>query len=119
MTTMGQGLPSPATMLFNWLIRGILPIINRPPVGTDNDQEHYKVILKRQIKDDKSKGTSKIYVSIPIGSTVAVIQEDGGLWTHGTIEWKGDQNHHGSSYHIHITKNRQTDHQNRQHIKPT
>ena len=72
MTPLGQGLSSSAAMLFNCLIKGIMPIINRPIVGIDNDQEHYKVITKRQMKDDKSKGTPKIYVSIPIGSTLVV-----------------------------------------------
>ena len=55
MTPLGQGLPSPATML----IRGILPVINRPPVGIDNDQEHYEVIVKRQTKDDKRQRYSQ------------------------------------------------------------
>ena len=72
MTALGQGLPSPSTMLFNCLIRGIMLIIKRPQVGIDNDQEHYKVIIKRQMKDGKRKGTPKINVSIPIGSTVVV-----------------------------------------------
>ena len=72
MTHLGQGLPSLASMLFNCPIRGILTMINRPPVGIDNDQEHYKVIVKRQMKDDKGRHTPKMYVSIPIGSTVAV-----------------------------------------------
>ena len=44
----GQGLPSPATMLFYCPIRGRLPIMNRPPVGVDNAQEHYEVIIKRK-----------------------------------------------------------------------
>ena len=43
------------------------PIINKLPVGIDNDQEYYEAIIKRQTKDDKSKGTPKIYASIPIG----------------------------------------------------
>ena len=43
-------------------------------------------------------------VSIPIGSTVAVQQEEGGPWTHGTAEGKGDHNHHDRSYNIHITR---------------
>ena len=72
MTPLGQGLSSPATMLFTHLIRGIMPIINRPPVGKDNDQEHYEVIIKRQMKDDKTKDTPKVYVSISIGCTVVV-----------------------------------------------
>ena len=29
MTPLGQGLPSPATMLFNHPIRGIMPVVNR------------------------------------------------------------------------------------------
>ena len=56
------------------------------------------------MKDDKNKGTPKNYVSIPIGSTAAVQPEEGGLWTHGIIEGKDDQNHHDRSYHICITK---------------
>ena len=106
MTPLGQGLPSPTTVLFNCPIRGIMPIINRPPVGIDNDEEHHEVIIKRQTKNDKDKDTSKTFVSIPIESTVAVQQKDGGLWTHGTIEEIGDHNHHDKSYHIHITETR-------------
>ena len=49
-----------------------MSIINRPPGGIDNDEEHHKAIIKRQMKDDKNKGTPKNYVFIPIGSTVAV-----------------------------------------------
>ena len=71
-TPLGQRLPSLATMLFNCLIIGILPVINGPPVGIDNDQEHYVGIVKRQTKDDKGRDTPKIYVSILIGSTVVV-----------------------------------------------
>ena len=104
MTSLRPGLSSPATVLFNCQIRGIISIINRPQVGRDYDREHYEVLMKRQTKDDKNKGTPKNYVSIPIGSTVAVQREDWGLWTHGTIEGKGDQNHHDRSYHICITK---------------
>ena len=62
------------------------------------------MIIKRQMKDDKNKDTFKNYVSIPIGSTVVVQQENQGPWTHGTMEGKGDQNHHDRSYHICITK---------------
>ena len=38
---LGQGLPSPATLLFNHLVRGIMPVINRLPLHTDNDDEHH------------------------------------------------------------------------------
>ena len=63
MTLLGQGLPSPATMMFNCLIRGIMPIINRPPVGADNDDEHHKAILKRQTKNDRQIYFQKLCVS--------------------------------------------------------
>ena len=67
MIPLGQELSSPATMLFNHPIIGRLPVINRPPVGIDNDQEHYEVIVKRQTKDDKSrytpKGSHRVYCS--------------------------------------------------------
>ena len=78
MTPLGPGIfPTLATMLFNWPVRGIMPIINRPPVGRNNNKEHYEVLIERQMKDDKNKGTPKNYVSIPIGSTVVVQREDG------------------------------------------
>ena len=81
-----------------------MPISNRPSVSRDNVEEHYEVLIKRQTKDDKSQGTPKNYVSIPIGSTVVVQWEDGGPWTHGTIEVKGNHNHHDRSYYICIPK---------------
>ena len=59
-TQLGQGLPSPAMMLFNFLIRGIMPVINRPPIGIDNDDEHHKVIIKRQTKMTKTNLLPKI-----------------------------------------------------------
>ena len=37
MIPLGQRLPSPTMMLFSCPIRGIIPIINRPLVGMDND----------------------------------------------------------------------------------
>ena len=52
-TLLGQSLPSPAMLLFNCPIRGILPVINRLPIGLDNDDEHHKVMIKRQTKNDK------------------------------------------------------------------
>ena len=112
MTPLGPGLPSPTTLLFNCPIRGIMPIFNRPPHG----EEDHEVIIKRQTKNDKD--TSKSFVSNPIGSTVAVQWEDGGLWTHGTIEGKGDQSHHNRLYHIHITKTGRLVTPNRQHVNP-
>ena len=90
-------------MLFKCPIRDIMPVISRPLVGIDSDDEHHKVIIKRQTKNEKDKDTSKNFVPLPTGSTVAVECEDGGLWIHGTIEGKGDHNHRNRSYIIHIT----------------
>ena len=56
MTPLGPGLPSSVTMLFTCPIRGIIPIINRPPADKDNDGEHYEVLIRRQTKDDKNQG---------------------------------------------------------------
>ena len=81
-----------------------MPIINRQLVGKDNDEEHYEVLIKRQTKDDRNQGTPRNYVSIPIGSTVVVHCKDGGPWTHGSIEGKGEHNYHDRSYNIHITR---------------
>ena len=64
---LGPGLPSHVAMLFNCPIRGIMPIINRPWVGRDNDEEPLKYTNKKAIKDAKNQGTPTNYVSIPIG----------------------------------------------------
>ena len=71
-----------------------MPLINRPPVSIDNDDEHRKVIIKKANKNDKDKDTLKIFVSLPMGCTVVVQQEDEGLWTHGRIKGNGNHNHH-------------------------
>ena len=44
------------------------------------------------------------FASLLIGSTVVVQCNDGGPWTHGMIEGKGNHNHHDRSYNICITK---------------
>ena len=57
-------------------------------------------------------------LSISIGSTVVVQQEDGGPWTHGTVIGKGDHNQHNRSYKIQVTKSGRIITCNR-HMKPT
>ena len=42
-TPLGQGLPSPATLLFNHLVHGIMPLNDRTPINIDNDDEHHKM----------------------------------------------------------------------------
>ena len=77
---LGQGLPSPATLLFNHPVCGLMTVIDRKPISIDNDDEH---LIHRQGKNDLNNDTSRNFVSIPIESTVAV-QQDDELQTHGT-----------------------------------
>ena len=46
-TPLEPGLPSPATQLFNCPIKGNMPIINRLPINSDNDDKHYEVLVNR------------------------------------------------------------------------
>ena len=71
-TPLGQGLPSPATLLFNHPVCGIMPVMDRKPINIDNDDEHHKTLMHRQGKNDQNNDTLKIFMSILIGSTVAV-----------------------------------------------
>ena len=103
-TPLGPGLPSTVTLLFNCSIRGIMSPINIPLICINNDDEHYKELVKRQTKNDNNHDTSRNYALISIGSTVAVQWEDSGLWTYATIIWNGDHNHSDRSYTICITK---------------
>ena len=45
--------------------------------------------MHSQVKNGQNNDTSEIFMSIPIGSTVLIQQEDGGPWTHGTIIGQG------------------------------
>ena len=69
---LGLGLPSPAALLFNHPVRGIMLTVNRPPIGVNNNDEHYRVLVKKLTKNYKNHNTSRNYALIPIGSTVAV-----------------------------------------------
>ena len=108
-----------ATLLFNCLIRGIMPIVNRPPIGLNNVDEHYEALIKRQMKNDKNHDTPRIYASIPIGSTVVAQHKDGELWTHGTVESKGNHNHNGMAYTIQVMKTGQMITSKSKHVKKT
>ena len=118
-TAVGQGLPSPATLLFNHPVCGIMPVMDRKPINIDNDDEHHKNLMHRQGKNNQNNDTSRILVSIPTGSTVVVQQEDRGLKSHGTITGKGNHNHHSRTYKIQVTNTGIIITHNRQHIKPT
>ena len=63
----------------------VMHVIDRKPVNVDNDDDHHIKLIHRQSKNDTKNDASQVFVSIPIGLTVAVQWEDGGLWTHGKI----------------------------------
>ena len=45
---LGPGIPSPATLLLYHPTRGIMPLINSPPIRANNDDEHHKVKTKKK-----------------------------------------------------------------------
>ena len=49
--------------LFNYPIRGIMPILNRLQLNFNNDDEHYEALVKRQTENDKNHDTSRNYAS--------------------------------------------------------
>ena len=97
-----------------------MPIINRIPINSDNDEDHYETLIKRQVRNDKNYDTARNYDIFSIGSTVAVQQEYGGpWWTHGTIVGAGSHNHSNGSYTITITRIGHIVTRNSKHIKTT
>ena len=80
-----------------------MPVLHRKLIGGDYDDEHHNRLIDRQHKNNND--ASPIFASIPIGSAVAVQQEDGRPWTHGTVTGTGDHNHHNHSYTIQLTTN--------------
>ena len=76
-TPLGSGLPSPATSLYNQAIRGIMPVINRVPINSTNDCDHYEALVEGKENADKNYDTVTNYNSISIESTVPVQWEDG------------------------------------------
>ena len=49
-TPLGQGLPSPPTLMFNRPVHGIMPVVDHKPIGQDCDDEHYHKLVDRQQK---------------------------------------------------------------------
>ena len=114
---LGPGLQSPATLLFNHPIRGIMLILSRLLISTKNNDEHYEALVKRQ-KKNKSHDTSRNYNFIPIESAVEVQQKDGGSLTHGTIIQNIDNNHNISCT-ICVTKTGWLINKNGKNVKTT
>ena len=74
-TPLGPGLPSPATLLFNRQVGGIMPVLDCKLIEHACDDEHHNRLVARQDKNSNDNAT--IHSHIPLGSTVAVQQEDG------------------------------------------
>ena len=41
-TPLGHGLPSPATLIFNKQVHGIMPVLDCKPIMQDCDDDHHK-----------------------------------------------------------------------------
>ena len=61
------------------------------------------MLVDRQCKNDID--TSPVFPYIPIGSAVAVQQEDSRPWTHGMIVDIDNHNHHDRLYTIQLATN--------------
>ena len=61
-TSLGQGLLSPVTLLFNCPIRDIMPIPNRPPINTNHDEDHNETLMESEAKLTRTMILSEIIV---------------------------------------------------------
>ena len=80
-----------------------MPVLDHKPTRQDHDDDHYGKLMDRQHKNDND--TPPVFPYIPTGLAVAVQQEDGRPWIHGTVVDSGNYNHHDRSYIIQLTTN--------------
>ena len=52
-------------MLFNYLIKGIMPVVNRLPVGSDNDKEHHNALIDGNAEMTKMMILPKVLLLFP------------------------------------------------------
>ena len=69
-TPLSQGLLSPATLMFNRQVQGIIPVLDCKPIGQDCDNDHHNKLVDRQQKNNND--FSPVSACIPIGSAVVV-----------------------------------------------
>ena len=86
--SLGQGLLSLATLMFNRQVWGIMPVLDFKPIRQDCDDNHHNKLADKQQKNNND--ASPVFGCIPIGSAVAVQWEDCVLWTHGSIVGTGN-----------------------------
>ena len=96
----GAGLLSLAIMLFNRLIRGLLPQMRRDSINVDNDDLHHEALEAGQRKNDKGKDTKKYPIVCLTRPMVAVQQQGRGLWPHAVIVETNNDEHKRHSYTI-------------------
>ena len=65
-------LPSPAMLLFNCPIQGIMSIINGTPINSNNDEGLYEALVKKQTRNDRNFYVARNYDLFSIGSTVTI-----------------------------------------------
>ena len=70
LTPLGQGLLSPATLMFNRQVHGIMPVLDHKPIGQECDDKHHSKLVDRQNKNNND--ASPMFAFLPIGSAVAV-----------------------------------------------
>ena len=91
-TPLGQGLSSPAALMFNRQVCSIIPVLDYKPIWKDCDDEHHSKLVDRQHRNNND--ASPVFASLPIWSAIVVQREDSGPWTQGTVVGTGDNNHH-------------------------
>ena len=69
-TPLGQGLPSPTTLMFGRPVCSIMPVVDHKPIGQDYDDKHHHKLVDRQPKNDND--ALPVFEFILIGSTVVV-----------------------------------------------
>ena len=61
----GGGLSCPVMQLFNKLIRGLLPKMNRKPINHNNDDIQYEALKANQSNYIKESSTQKAHLLFP------------------------------------------------------
>ena len=101
-TPMSAKLPSPAMLLFNRPIRGLLPQMNRGPININNDDGQNEALKSHKIKYVKNNDTHTHFFLI--GFTIAMQNEQGGPWVHVVIKEANSSDHRGRCYVIRVMK---------------
>ena len=80
-----------------------MTVLDCKVIRQDCDDDHHNKLVDRQQKNNND--ASPVFACIPIGSAVAVQQEDSWLWTHGMIFGIGNHDYLNRSYMIQLTTN--------------